>query len=111
MGEILNRFWENLAGRLSGPMNFRLVIQPTVAGILAIRAGLKDARGGRPFCGLPLQILPIGLSLCGTAGWMWGRSFSLQLFWIPFTSSWFIAACFCWSWLLLLRYWQLSPTF
>ena len=48
MGDILNRFWENLAGRVSGPMNFRLVIQPTVAGILAIRAGLKDARERRP---------------------------------------------------------------
>jgi hypothetical protein len=29
-------------------MNFRLVIQPTVASVLAIRAGLKDAREGRP---------------------------------------------------------------
>ena len=48
MGDILKRFWENLAGRSSGPLNFRLVIQPTVAGILAIRAGLKDAREGRP---------------------------------------------------------------
>jgi uncharacterized membrane protein YhhN len=48
MEDILKRFWENLAGRLSGPLNFRLVIQPTVAGILAIRAGLRDAREGRP---------------------------------------------------------------
>lgn len=29
-------------------MNFRLIIQPTVAGIIAIRAGLTDAREGRP---------------------------------------------------------------
>ncbi len=29
-------------------MNFRLVIQPAVAGVLAIRAGLRDAREGRP---------------------------------------------------------------
>jgi hypothetical protein len=29
-------------------MNFRLIIQPTVAIVLAIRAGLADARQGRP---------------------------------------------------------------
>jgi hypothetical protein len=48
MDEILKRVWDNLIGRSSGPMNFRLIIQPTVAGIIAIRAGLKDAREGRP---------------------------------------------------------------
>lgn len=29
-------------------MTFRLVLQPTVATLVAIRAGLKDAREGRP---------------------------------------------------------------
>lgn len=48
MEDILRRFWENLIGRSSGPMNFRLVIQPIVASVLAIRAGLNDAREGRP---------------------------------------------------------------
>lgn len=48
MNEILQRVWENLIGRISGPMNFRLIVQPTVAVILAIRAGLADARQGRP---------------------------------------------------------------
>lgn len=48
MEEILKRVWENLVGRSVGPMNFRLVIQPVVAIILAIRAGVKDAREGRP---------------------------------------------------------------
>ena len=48
MDDILRRFWDNLIGRASGPMNFRLVIQPTVASVLAIRSGLKDAREGRP---------------------------------------------------------------
>jgi len=46
--EILKRVWENLIGRTSGPLNFRLIIQPTVAAIIAIRSGLKDAREGRP---------------------------------------------------------------
>ena len=48
MREILERVWENLVGRSTGPMNFRLIIQPTVAIVLAIRAGLADARQGRP---------------------------------------------------------------
>jgi hypothetical protein len=46
--EILKRVWGNLIARASGPLNFRLIIQPIVAGFLAIRAGLKDARDGRP---------------------------------------------------------------
>jgi len=47
MSEIFARVWENLIGRLTGPMNLRLIIQPTVATILAIRAGLRDAHQNR----------------------------------------------------------------
>jgi hypothetical protein len=46
--EILSRGVEQLLGRASGPLHFRLVIQPIVATILAVRAGLKDAREGQP---------------------------------------------------------------
>ena len=48
MHDLLMRVWENLVGRTGGPMNFRLIVQPAVAFVLAIRAGLKDARTGRP---------------------------------------------------------------
>jgi hypothetical protein len=48
MNEILARLWQNLYGRVAGPMNLRLIIQPAVATILAIRAGLRDARHNRP---------------------------------------------------------------
>jgi hypothetical protein len=48
MEDIFKRLWENLTGRFSGPMNFRLIVQPTVAAIIAIRSGLRDARAGRP---------------------------------------------------------------
>ncbi len=44
----INRGIEQLLGRASGPLHFRLVLQPIVAVLLAIRAGLKDAREGRP---------------------------------------------------------------
>jgi hypothetical protein len=50
MNEIFARVWQNLYARLAGPMNLRLIIQPTVATILAIRAGLRDAHQNRePF--------------------------------------------------------------
>lgn len=48
MDELLTRIWENLTGRLGGPMKFRFLLQPTMAAVFAIRAGLKDAREGRP---------------------------------------------------------------
>ena len=46
--EALARGWENLVGRWEGPMFFRLLIQPGVAIFFAVRAGLRDARLGKP---------------------------------------------------------------
>lgn len=48
MEEILKRVWINLFNRLSGPLDFRFIVQPAVASFLAIRAGLKDAQQERP---------------------------------------------------------------
>ncbi len=48
MNEMFTRIWENLVGRIGGPMSLRLYLQPTMAIIFAIRDGLKDAREGRP---------------------------------------------------------------
>ena len=48
IAEILSRGVEQLLGRASGPLHLRLVIMPTVVTILAIRAGLRDARKGQP---------------------------------------------------------------
>ena len=47
MDELLARVWENLGGRVGGPMTFRFILQPLVASFLAIRAGIGDARAGR----------------------------------------------------------------
>ena len=41
-------FWEDLIGRVGGPITFRLILQPSIAVVLAIRDGLKDAKAGRP---------------------------------------------------------------
>jgi hypothetical protein len=46
--EILTRFWDQLIAQPSGPLAFRLILQPIMATILAILDGLKDARTGRP---------------------------------------------------------------
>ena len=48
MEDALRQAWDNLFGRIDGPMSFRLIIQPIVATFLAIRAGWTDAREGRP---------------------------------------------------------------
>jgi hypothetical protein len=48
MEELLSRFIENLMGRVSGPMKFRLILQPVMAAFFAIRSGLKDAREDKP---------------------------------------------------------------
>jgi hypothetical protein len=45
--EYLARVWEQLAGRLEGPFAFRFVLQPLMATILAIRAGVADAQDHR----------------------------------------------------------------
>jgi hypothetical protein len=46
--DLLTRVWENLVNRVGGPMTFRIILQPMMAALLALRAGLKDAREGRP---------------------------------------------------------------
>jgi len=48
MDDMWLRIMDDLAARVSGPMKFRLVLQPVMAAIFAIRAGLADARSGRP---------------------------------------------------------------
>jgi hypothetical protein len=47
MEELLSRMFENLLGRVHGPMHFRIIMQPLMAVIFAIRDGRKDACEGR----------------------------------------------------------------
>ncbi len=48
MRDMLIRLWTNLGDRVGGPMTFRVILQPTMAALLALRAGLRDARENRP---------------------------------------------------------------
>ncbi len=45
----LERIWENLGGRIDGPMSLRFLLQPMMATILGIIDGLRFAREGRSF--------------------------------------------------------------
>ena len=46
--DLITRTWEDLGGRIGGPLSFRLVLQPLMAMMFAINAGLQDARLGHP---------------------------------------------------------------
>jgi hypothetical protein len=48
MDHLMARITENLIARITGPMKFRLFLQPAMATFFAIRDGLKDAREGKP---------------------------------------------------------------
>jgi hypothetical protein len=45
---LVARIMENMVARVTGPMKFRLVLQPCMAIFFAVREGLKDARQGKP---------------------------------------------------------------
>ena len=48
MDHMWERVGSQLIARVSGPMKFRLVLQPCMAAFFAIRAGLEDAKAGKP---------------------------------------------------------------
>ena len=48
VAENISRAFENLIARVSGPMKFRLILQPIMAIFFAVRAGLHDAKNGVP---------------------------------------------------------------
>jgi hypothetical protein len=46
--DVTSRFVSDLIGRLTGPLSFRLILQPMMAAFFAVRDGLKEEREGRP---------------------------------------------------------------
>ena len=69
MGEFLTRVWENLLGRVHGPLTFRLILQPLTAAVIATRAGIKDARKGHPAYGWALLANPATRKELLREGW------------------------------------------
>jgi hypothetical protein len=47
MDQMWERVGTQLLARVSGPMKFRLLLQPCMAAFFAIRAGLADAKAGK----------------------------------------------------------------
>jgi hypothetical protein len=48
MDHMWARVGSQLLARVTGPMKFRLVLQPVMSAFFAIRSGLADARSGNP---------------------------------------------------------------
>ncbi len=48
MDPLIARVSHNLVARVTGPMHFRVLLQPGMATFFAIRDGLKDARECKP---------------------------------------------------------------
>ncbi len=48
MDDFWTRVADNMAARVTGPMQLRLLLQPIMASIFAIRSGLADAKAGKP---------------------------------------------------------------
>ncbi|MGC1579151.1 MAG: hypothetical protein WA813_24050 [Beijerinckiaceae bacterium] len=46
--EVRQRVWEQVLERRGGPMTFRIILQPAMAALAALRDGIKDAKSGRP---------------------------------------------------------------
>jgi hypothetical protein len=47
MDDMWTRFGTDMIDRVSGPMKFRLVLQPLMATFFAVRSGLADAKTGK----------------------------------------------------------------
>ena len=60
MDDTLMRFLNDLTGRLTGPMTFRLILQPVMASLMAWRDGTRDAREGRPLYFWTMFTNPLG---------------------------------------------------
>ena len=45
--EMIGRGWDNFLARPNDPLTLRFYVQPTMAALLALRAGIQDAREGR----------------------------------------------------------------
>ena len=48
MDDFFTRVFENIVGRIHGPMHLRIIFQPVMAIIFACISGWKDAKSGAP---------------------------------------------------------------
>jgi hypothetical protein len=80
MDYLFSREWQDLLARADGFMTFRLIVQPAIATLLALRAGLMDARQGRTPFGWAVVSDPAHRLYLMRQGWKdVGRVFMLAL--------------------------------
>jgi len=80
LSDVPSNAWEMLAGRTTGPLTLRLILQPTMAALLGIRAGLKDAKEGRrPYLASIFQTKDARKNLI-REGWKHVRKVALMAF-------------------------------
>jgi hypothetical protein len=80
MEEIIHRFFENLVGRLDGPMHFRFILQPAMAIFFAVLDGVKDAKLGKPAYFWAFFVYPEQRKALWKDGWKhFGKIFILAI--------------------------------
>jgi hypothetical protein len=80
MEEILHRIYENLVGRLDGPLHFRFILQPLMATLFAVIDGIKDAKLGKPAYFWALFTCPDQRKALWKDGWKsFGKIFILAI--------------------------------
>ena len=69
MDDVWGRLVAGAAARISGPMKFRIVLQPVMAAYFAVRSGLADARDGNPPYFATLLSNPAQRGALAESGW------------------------------------------
>lgn len=67
--DMIGRGWDNFVARPNGSFGLRFYVQPTMAGLLALRAGIQDARQGRQGFLWAMLIRPEGRLQLLNEGW------------------------------------------
>jgi hypothetical protein len=69
MLDIWLRVWDDITSGRHAPLGFRFILQPAVAAFFAIRAGMQDARSGRPLYLWALMRDPAQRKILLREGW------------------------------------------
>ena len=80
MDDMWRQLANGAAARITGPMKFRLVLQPAMAAYFAVRSGVADARSGRSPYFATLLFDPADRAVLAESGWKdIGKVFILAL--------------------------------
>lgn len=72
--DMVSRGWANFLARPNGHLSFRFILQPCMAALLALRAGVQDAREGKRGYLWPILINPERRTQLLHDGWRGART-------------------------------------